>query len=743
VLGQFLVEYLHVGLLPPSEEWFSGLLPYPQLLVSQIVILLLMARIGLDFTRQRGLTYCPRRGVGKALLIFGTLYLAVMIIRYATRMALYPHERWTGGSIPIFFHWVLAAYILVLGIHHWRGAPRELKTASPSSRRRWLGRLTWLTGSGLAALLLAVWIVYLLLPTLLAQRLGIRRPEYAVRIERSVSLTTADGIRLVADIYHPRRAGNKTPTILVRIPYSKSHTNQFFATVVGQMWAERGYTVVIQGTRGRYESGGLYEPLAHEREDGIETLQWLKQQAWYDGRVGMWGGSYFGYTQWVLADVEEGPTAFIVQEASSDFHQMFHPGGAFSLKSALHWAVMSHGERDVTPAPQALARGFDGFPLIEADDRAAGDIPFFNDWVMHAQRDRFWNRMDGLDRPRRLRAPMLLMAGWYDPFLPTQLNDFQRIRQAADPRIAAETRLIVGPWVHAETVQFPDGTVPRNYRLESLAPSVAWFDRHLKGDRKAAMAPVRLYTMGTHQWRDEQEWPLARTVYTAYYLRSGGRANTASGDGSLAQDPPSSQEAADRFVYDPRDPVPSSGGAMLGFRVPGLIDSSSSAGGNGAVPGIERQNAVEARQDVLVYSTAPLERNLEVTGPIELVLYVSTTAPGTDFTGKLVDVWPDGSAYNVSDGIVRRPFDQGAGEVAELTLDLWPTSTVFLRGHRIRLEVSSSNYPRFDRNPNTGRPIATESRPIAATQTVHHSARYPSRLILPVIPFGPSDPDGN
>ena len=232
----------------------------------------------------------------------------------------------------------------------------------------------------------------------------------------------------MADIYHPQRAPTKTPTILVRIPYSKTTTNTLFATVVGQMWAERGYTVVIQGTRGRYDSGGKYDPLRHERQDGIETLQWIAEQPWYDGRLGMWGGSYFGYTQWAIADHQNpGPQALLIQEASSDFHGMFYPGGAFSLESALRWAVMSRGRQDVAPNAAELERGFEGFPVVEADDRAVGDIPFFNDWVLHDRRDDYWAKIDGDDRGSGLRAPVLLMAGWYDPFLPTQLNDFMRI----------------------------------------------------------------------------------------------------------------------------------------------------------------------------------------------------------------------------------------------------------------------------------------------------------------------------
>lgn len=722
VLGQILVELLGVRFLPPSEEWFSGMIPYPQLLASQLLIIALQAKIGLDFTRRDGWSYRPRRLVGRLLVPLAAIYLTVMMIRYVVRMTLYPHERWTGGSIPIFFHWVLAVFLLLVGLHHWRESRIGPSAVPRPIHRRWMIRTLRLAGWCFVVFGITGWTLYLLFPSLLAKQLGIRGPEFAVRIERSVRLTTSDGIALVADVYHPRRAGAKTPTILVRIPYSKTIINKQFATLTGRLWAERGYTVVIQGTRGRYESGGEYDPLRGERQDGLETLDWLAKQTWFDGRLGMWGCSYFGYTQWVLADcTDPGPTALNIQVASTDFHGMFYPGGAFSLKSALYWALLSHGKQDVPPSQAAMERGLAGFPLIEADDHAGQNIPFFNDWVGHTDRDEYWHQIDGDDRPRRLRAPVLLMAGWYDPFLPRQLSDYAQIRHEADPRVADETRLIIGPWAHGEAAVLPGNTTSGNFRLDALAPTVAWFDRHLLKTNSPPMPPVRIYTFGANAWRDEQEWPLARTRYTPYYLH-GGPANTISGGGILRTSAPETDEPVDVFAYDPNDPVPTAGGAML----------------RGLQSGSAHQEALESRPDVLVYSTEPLESDLEVTGPLELVLYVSTTAPCTDFTGKLVDVFPDGSAWNISDGILRRRYDRQRGDdepgSTKIKIELWPTSVIFKKGHRLRLEVSSSNYPRFDRNPNTGGVIAEETAPVKATQTIRHDAGSPSRLILPVIP---------
>lgn len=551
----------------------------------------------------------------------------------------------------------------------------------------------------------------------LAKKLGLRPSEFGVQIEYGVEMKTKDGAILRADIYHPQTS-EPTPTILVRAPFSNTLKNQYFSSVIGKLWAGRGYHVVLQGTRGRYKSEGNYYPLTTERQDGLDTLRWLKKQGWHDGRLGMWGGSYFGYTQWVLADQEDpGPSALMIQLSSTSFYEMLYPGGAFSLESALIWAVWSTENEDRDIPYEILKRGFDGFPLIQADDRAAKDISFFNDWVNHPQEDDYWNTINVRWKIKSLQAPVLMMAGWYDPFLPSQLTDFKEIQESARPQVAKASKIIIGPWGHARTVTFPNGLKTWHYRLESLAPTIPWFDRHLLTRDGAELfeSPIKIFVMGKNVWREEKEWPLGRTEYVSYYLRSNGKANSAAGDGLLSLMPPGKEELPDTYSYDPQNPVPTFGGTMIGPRV-----------------GIARQNEVEAREDVLVYSTAPLEQDVEVTGPVQLILYISTTAPSTDFTAKLVDVHPDGSAYNVCDGILRRSYDS-LDEPVEIEINLWPTSMVFFRGHRIRLEVSSSNFPRFDRNPNTGRPIATGTSLAKATQTIHHRPGSLSRIILPVV----------
>jgi putative CocE/NonD family hydrolase len=720
VLAQALIAVGYGDFLPPWEEWFSGLVPYPRLVVSQLVIIAVFGKVCVDFTRRRGFFVEPRRWMGTAFLAVGSLYLSVMVIRYVIRMALYAPERWTGGAIPIVFHWVLAAFILVLGTYHRRSAT-VVQPVRRTVRTRLMQSAAWLVV--VAGVL--VWMGYQLAPTILAVMLDARRPEHAVRIERGVAMTTSDGVRLVADVYHPLREP-RTPTVLVRIPFSKTFTNSLFATIVGRFWAERGYTAVIQGTRGRYESEGRHTPLVDERRDGLETLVWLKQQPWFDGRVGMWGGSAFGYTQWAIADQlpspPKGRSALMVQICSTDYHSMFYPGGAFSLASALFWAVRSRGAEDVWPDEAALKRGVDGFPLVDADDRAVGSVSFFDDWVRHQTRDAYWQAIDAADRIATLRAPVLLMAGWFDPFLPGQLTDFERVRREADTGVGAATRLVIGPWGHAQTVVLPENVRNRNYRLESLAPSIPWFDRHLlsRGAGVPAEAPVRIYVMGANAWRDEREWPLARAHDTPWYLQSRGHANTAAGDGLLTTDEATGDEPPDSFRADPLNPVPTRGGAMLG---------------DGSGPAL--QNDVETRDDVLVYSTRPLAADVEVTGPVSATLYVATSAPSTDFTAKLVDVYADGSAYNLSDGIIRRSYPRTAtpasADPTSVVISLWPTSNVFRKGHRIRLEISSSNFPRFDRNPNTGEPAPAATATALAQQAIYHGARTPSRLVLPIV----------
>ena len=713
--GQMLVAFGHVSFLPPMHEWYSGLLRYRYLLPAQLALIALLLKVCLDFSRGRGFFVQPRTSFARFAVPLGSLYFGSMVVRYVVRMTLHPEARWFGQTIPIVFHCVLATYVLVFGTYHRRlvaaAAPGLFRAARSTAIA-----LVVLAASGSTAC--GPLVARGVLP-----RGGARAAEFDVTYAR-MTMMTSDGVPLVSEVYRPKGPA-KTPAILIRVPFARHWKNDAATRVLGQYWAGRGYGVVIQGSRGRFRSGGVYYPLRHERQDGIETLAWLRSQPWFDGRLGMWGASGFAYTQWAVADqLDAEASALFIQICSSHIYDMLYAGGAFSLESALYWTLRDQGNRVSTPSGAEIDRGARGFPLLEADDRTGANMPVFNDWAGHPDRDDYWAAIDGDDRAGRLEAPTLFMAGWFDAFLPAQLEDYGRV-QSRGGRAAAEARLIIGPWSHARNPEFPGGPALPPFRRESVAPALSWFDRHLlrAGPESPAPGdpPVRIYVMGENVWRDERQWPLARAQSRSWYLRGDGHANALGGDGRLELTPPSTPEPPDTFTYDPRDPVPTAGGAMIGPRA-----------------GVKLQNALERRADVLVYTSPPLTSDLEVTGPIALILHVTTTAENTDFTGKLVDVHPDGKAYNVSDGIVRqrfRPLDRAvAGEATEVHIDLWPTSTLFKTGHRLRLEVSSSNFPRFDRNPNTGRPIPTEIQPIAAVQGVFHGADQLSRLILPVIP---------
>jgi predicted acyl esterase len=784
VLGQLIVATYGVDFLPPMEEWFSGILPYPALLCCQLLIIAVYGRVCFEFARQDGFFVIPKRQFGSNLINFSLIYLLVMILRYVIRMSLYPAERWTGGSIPIFFHLVLALFLLLLGLFHYCRA--SLTSCSISERRSeeidYILKNKSIIPSfskalikpvlNLAAILfILLWAGWQVLPSALAFRYGVRPPVYAVRKQNDTKVVTSDGVALSTEIYHPLHV-LRTPTILVRIPLTKSLRNLFWADVAARVWAERGYTVVIQGTRGRFGSGGTFYPLKGESADGRATLRWLRAQTWFNGRLAMWGGSSFGYTQWSIADdLESGNSCLDIYESTTDFRKMFYPGGAFSLFSALSWAINSAGTSDLPGWPSTLevCRAASTLPPIDADVQATGKkITFFRDWMNHTQDDAYWRSLDESSSITNLKVPALLVAGWYDPFLPAQLDDFKGLRQSTQPGVAVESRLVIGPWVHAGELNTLIVKKSQPFRPESFFPSVAWFDQNLKPPGIALQhsfsAPVRIFVMGNNVWRDEQEWPLARTQYTPFYLFSDGHANGVRNQGSLMRvgsmaerflissdvattgtEPslngsggtlqmcrPSDGLSFDSFTYDPYNPVPTEGGPMLG-----------------SAPAIASQEMVEKRSDVLNYTTGTLEQDIEVTGPVSLILYVATSAPSTDFTAKLVDVSDELPPLNVCDGILRQTYScKGAErsalgdsiEVHLIKIELCPTSFVFAKGHKIRLEVSSSNFPRFDRNTNSESSIPLATAFVKARQKIFHDRNYPSTLILPIIPSNESSP---
>ncbi|MFB3830013.1 MAG: CocE/NonD family hydrolase [Bryobacteraceae bacterium] len=536
-----------------------------------------------------------------------------------------------------------------------------------------------------------------------------------------VPVPMRDGVRLFANVFRPDRPG-RVPAILYRTPYNKGQG----ITPNYQAFVERGYAVVVEDVRGRYESEGVFRPLEQEGRDGYDTIEWIAHQPWCNGNVGMTGGSYVGIVQWKAA-LENNPhlkAIFPWVSGCDDYRDRFYStGGAMKLGNRLLW--MSQNLRAPGFVPD-FRKFVWHLPLRTADRAATGQTSdMFQQALDHPLWDGFWRRISTREQIAKVRVPVFSAGGWYDNFVQSDLEAFAALSERSGVH-----RILIGPWPHDMRQKFPgvdfgaDSIVPlRGLQLE-------WFDQWLKGKytKAASRAPVRIFVMGANRWRDEREWPPARVRYTPMYLESRGRANSLRGDGVLSEKP-ARKAARDRFTYDPRNPVPTNGGAVCcSARVfPwGPMD----------------QRGIEARQDVLVYTSHPLARDTEVTGPVRVVLWVSTSARDTDFTAKLVDVFPDGAARNLTDGILRLRYRESLeravparpGEVYRITVDAGPTSNVFKKGHSIRLEISSSNFPRFDRNPNTGGRISEETRLVKAAQTVYHGAARPSHLLLPVVP---------
>lgn len=569
--------------------------------------------------------------------------------------------------------------------------------------------------------------------------------------ERNVPMTTRDGVTLRANIWRP--VEGQAPTLLMRTPYNKELTvlgggpNNAIPSLLAFLNA--GYAVVWQDTRGTYASDGEFTPKVNDIADGQDTVAWILEQDWSDGSIGTYGGSYMGMTQWALATSDTpGLRAIAPSVASADWYKGLHysPGGALCLAGDTFWTAMMYAaeeqralQRGETSDPSALMRlgGALMDPMALNEATPVADLPvhgkgrWFDDWLAHPDFDDYWKALDWSAKIGEVTVPVLASSGWYDLKIHGQVADFVRVRtQASSEQAREESRLVIGPYDHINWT----GSYPDRYfgmlAATDLGPShVEFFDQHLKGITPATPAPrVRIFVMGIDQWRDETDWPLPDTRYTDVHLSSGGSANTRDGDGVLSFDA-SASEGSDGFRYDPRDPVPTAGGALLPA-LPGLI-------------GPVDQRVVDGRQDVLCYTGPVLTEPVEVTGFVELKVFVSASTVDTDITAKLVDVFPDGRAINLCDGILRlryrnslsEPELMTPGQVYEVTVPMSVTSNVFLPGHRIRLDVSGSNFPHYDRNSNTGRVIATEALEdmVVADTTVHHGGARPSRLVLPVI----------
>ncbi len=537
--------------------------------------------------------------------------------------------------------------------------------------------------------------------------------RYDVGVETHLRIPLPDGISLEAEHYYPLAEGS-FPTILVRTPYGLSTDNARLNTAVGnfpaQRFVERGYHVVVQSVRGRFGSEGQWVPFFNEAADGRAALDWIAQQPWFNGSLGLFGSSYVGYTQWAIAaDAPPYVKAMVPSITTANLPaSMFPADHTLGLDTTGRWTLVTLGPSDPPSAlqqlwlttaqgqDQYLAEAFQHLPLSEIDELITGrPLDYFRDWLEHPTRnDPHWQPVDFRRTFADIKLPMHLITGWYDLFTRYQLEDYQLLKAAGH-----RPYLTVGPTSHVSLSNF--GTITQE--------GLAWFDAYLKNDPShLRQHPVRIFVMGAQQWREMDDFPPPSQV-ARYFLHS---------DRQLTLDQPAAVSAPDRYIYDPSNPTPALGGPLLSFAA-----------------GPHDQRALESRSDVITYTTDPLPNDVEVIGHPRVELYIRSTLAHTDFVARLCDVPPDGRSINLCDGFVRLTPGEGERQLdgsLKITIELWPTANCFLRGHRIRLHVCSGGHPRWSRNLGAGEPLGTGATLQGAEQTIYHDQTHPAVLQLPV-----------
>ncbi|MFI5838329.1 CocE/NonD family hydrolase [Catenuloplanes sp. NPDC051500] len=528
---------------------------------------------------------------------------------------------------------------------------------------------------------------------MLSAALGLPKADHKIKIRRGLSVRARDGAILRTDHYAPDQDG---PAVLIRTPYGRGAA----AALIGRLCATRGLHVVVQSCRGTFGSDGRFEPLIHERDDGVDTLDWLRRQPWYTGRLGMLGISYQGAAHWAIAaDAAPDLAAVVAVVTTSAMRDLTYAGEAFSLDTVLTWTELLEAQTVPWLARQVelrrgqprLTAGFAHLPLAEADLVATGGtVPFFQQWLAeHAAGAAYWRDRVFDGRLAEVTAPVAMVAGWHDIFLPAQLDDFQVLSEAG-----ARPSLTIGPWTHGSPGLF----------AATLRTGIPFLVGHLTGDGPAAAVDITL----TGRPERRHAWPAASTP-TAWHLQPGGGLS-----GAVAPD-----SAPDEFTYDPADPTPSVGGPVLVAHRAGPADNSG----------------LEARADVLTWTGAPLEHDLTAIGPVRAEIWESGSLPYRDVFVRLCDVDPAGVSRNVCDGLVRVApgrFPEEADGVCRVTVPLWPIGHVFRAGHRLRVQVSGGAHPRWARNPGTGEPLGAAVTLRSARRRVFHDGVRRSALFLPV-----------
>ncbi len=518
-------------------------------------------------------------------------------------------------------------------------------------------------------------------------------------------ISANDGVGLCSDHYYPVTKA-KSPAIVIRSPYGRNSKLGPFGMLTefcANRFAERGYNVIVQDIRGRFDSKGDFEPFLHEREDALATFDWLKKQSWFDGQVGMWGPSYLGITQWVVAD-DPIVKALVPGVTASNLYDIIFPDGAFDLSLIMRWmsllrfqdnlvgwirqiTVMLYVERDVRPA-------FDYLPIIQSDEALReGNVSYYRRWINLMRHDPVVSNQLRTTAHQKIHAPVHLIGGWYDFFLRGMLEDYTALKA-----VGKIPYLTLGPWRHVSNL-FLMPTM--------LKPGIEWFDAHLKGQvERLRENPVRIYVMGVNEWRDYPDYPPHSHPQT-YYLQSGNRLGTHSNNA-----------APSRYYYDPTHPTPSLGGTQFSLWA-----------------GARDNRKLERRPDVLTFTTDALDHPLEIIGNVRCDLYFNSSSEFTDFFVRLCDVYSDGRSINICDGFIR--VEPGKCELQQdcslyAQIELWATAYRFLSGHRIRVLVSSSAHPRWARHTNTANPL-TDTVVRVAEQTIYHDSDHPSALILPAM----------
>ena len=553
------------------------------------------------------------------------------------------------------------------------------------------------------------------------------------RVQTNVLVPMSDGVRLAADIYLPE-GDEPFPVLLTRTPYNKDRGAR-----AARRYVAEGYAVVVMDSRGIYASRGDWLPYTTEARDGYDTQQWIGQQEWSNGKIGMYGTSYPGFTQLLPARFRSPYVKALVPIAaqSDNFGSIWSTNGLYHLALGLSWGLRQEAiATEQTMPEQTWMQVMNHLPLNTVMEEVGVHSDFVANTIRHEAYDDFWRQMSVRDDYDEMEVPAFHVTGWYDDLVSETILNFTNMRERSRTEHARRwQKLLIGPWGHGVRTNPVYGDVDFGTEVEKINSfdfHMRWFDYHLKGIDNGLddEAPISIFVMGDNVWRDEREWPLRRARPLTLYLGGDGAANTRFGDGTLGSAAPSA-DSSDRYRYDPRNPVPTYGG--------------HGCCGAGTTPsGPLDQRSTQQRQDIIVYTTEPLTGDTEVTGTPELRLFFSTDVTDTDLFVTLSDVHPDGRTILITEGALRTRFRNSMervelmvpGEVYEVAIPMWETSNVFKEGHRIRLHITSSNFPRFARNLNSGKALGEESEADirVATQVIYHDRVHASALVLPVIP---------